>query len=139
MAVHVLLSFEDEELAKEFVAANVPGSPTDNINFAAHLDGARVCGVWKRPSVFCECPGGIGKQEGYTRGRKYGWWVHNKCGKPSKVKISASPWEIALGTNLLPPELSPEPFDQRLKNWNSPVEWRDLLPASAEEEHSSPA
>ncbi len=124
MAVYVLLSFEDDEEAKDFVRGKVLDNP--------YLP--TVCGVFKKPTVFCEEPTtrhGKGKTGvGWTRGKKYGWWVCTFCGKPSGIAATAgsTKWELALGTNLLPPELSPVEFEIRLPGWRSEVEWRFLLP-----------
>lgn len=121
MAVYVLMSFNDEDQAHEFVRDTIAGMDVPC--------SGDICGIWKKPTKFCECTGGGGKfAHAFTRGKKYGWWVHTKCGKPSRVKkISACEWEQALGSNLLPVELCPEPFQKRISGWDSPMMWTDLL------------
>jgi len=58
-----------------------------------------VRAVFAKPDLFCECVGG---ERTFTRGTKLGWWVHAKCGKPSKLWAEGDSWWTALGTNLLP-------------------------------------
>jgi hypothetical protein len=46
-----------------------------------------VVGVFKAPTQFCDpSDGHRGKktQSGFTRGKKYGWWVCAKCKKPTR-------------------------------------------------------
>lgn len=106
MAVYVLVEASDEEVAQEIVRNPQAGTT--------------VCGVWKRPTKFCDCSRGA---KAYTRGKKYGWWTCAQCHKPSEFAQSATKWELALGTNLLPAWACPMPFNKRLKGWRSPVEW----------------
>ena len=127
MSVYVLLEFTDDEEAKEFVKAQmgerVQVIYPDDSHEAWEIT-SQVCGVWKKPSKFCKCL----KRKGWTRGKKYGWWVCVTCGLVSSIKkISATEWELALGTNLLPKELAPIPFDDRLRGWTSDMQWNFLL------------
>jgi hypothetical protein len=96
MARYVLLKFDDNDDASEALVT---------IQRNGHIRGELsnlqcvVRGVWACPTKYCEC--GTAKP-GYTRGRKYGWWVHAACGKPTKGWANGEIWYTALGTNLLP-------------------------------------
>jgi hypothetical protein len=130
MAVYVLLSFEDDAQAKTFVKDMVEYPDSQLLTpVQENYVSAKVCGVWKRPTLFCQCT----KSYGWKKGTKYGWWVCDHCGKPSRMKAhSSTEWELALGTNLLPPEVCPEPFNKRLRDWRSPVEWKEFTQEKVE-------
>jgi hypothetical protein len=68
VAKYVLLAFDNDEEADAF-----SGMLT--------TEGASmtVRGVFKKPTQFCACTDYNGKS---VRGKKWGWWVHIKCGKP---------------------------------------------------------
>ena len=125
MAVYVLLEFADEDQAKTLVEDMFEYTDSDILTPCQENNvHAEVCGIWKKPIRFCQCI----KRQGWTRGKKYSWWVCSNCGFPSSVKkASATEWELALGSNLLPAELSPERFKYRLKGWESPMQWNFLL------------
>jgi hypothetical protein len=124
MAVFVVLSFEDEEVAKEYVKDHFE-------NYVNEDDACVMEMVIKKPTQFCECTASSTQKKGFVRGMKYGWWVHSDCGKPTKAWAEGyfHGWELALGTNLLPPELR---TTHRAKNEGkrSEMEWRFLLGAS---------
>lgn len=66
------------------------------------------------PTKFCSCADDGRKVDlsGYSRGPKYGWWIHT-CGKPSRFWVQARYrlWD-ALGKNILPgaedPDMDPQ-------------------------------
>lgn len=107
MARYVLLAFDNNKEADEFInAVGIEGgiffvgadTHFKNIN----PEKTFVRGLWARPTQFCEC-GGSGKmRQGYARGAKFGWWVHNACGKPTKGWANGDHYYPALGKNLLP-------------------------------------
>lgn len=135
MAVYVMLAFDDDNEAKEFVKVNI--DPRGQIAYGEDeqvVQGATVRGVWKKPTLFCDPSDGHADGHGrtqsrsFSRGKKYGWWVCVHCGKPRKQWAAGDAWYTALGTNLLPKELAPE---YRPRGWESPEEWTDLLPKEA--------
>jgi hypothetical protein len=141
MAVYVLLSFEDQEEAKEFVKEQIDPKGTTFIG-DIYMDGAdlgglrqtypEVVGVYRKPSMFCDQDPTTHRPNKfwYRRGQKYGWMVCTVCGKPSprNQAVTGQHWEMTLGRNLLPPELCTDPeFNYRLRG-ASPVQWDDLLP-----------
>lgn len=99
MAKYVLVSFDDDTDADNFVAAlqrhadpeaegrnshvfYTTKHPTLENHFSMRgVLEASVRAVWKKPTQFCECanPG-----EKSARGQKWGWWVHKDCGKAKK-------------------------------------------------------
>jgi hypothetical protein len=99
MAKYVLLSFDDDKLADEFVQQF-----TDDVVERAKYERtgiyAYVRGVYKKPTKFCTCVGI--KKRGFTRGKKYGWWVCDQCKKPTVGWGRGDHWFLALGKNLLP-------------------------------------
>lgn len=124
MAVYVLLSFDKDQDAKDFVKKMI-----DNIEPVV-VDQAEVRGVWQKPTMFCKSGDGHrGKktEAGWTRGRKYGWWVCGKCGKPTDLWGRGGSWESTLGTNLLPQELLPTDCIPSRYKTPSPMEWTWLL------------
>lgn len=114
MARYVLVAFDKDSDADEFVAAverpggffflgrdghfrttNIPDDPTQGQTF--------VRGMWQKPTKFCECqPSGKKQERGYTRSKKYAWWVHADCGKPTALWARGEHFFYSLGKNLLP-------------------------------------
>jgi hypothetical protein len=98
----VLVEFDDDAKATAFVEKVNGRFGTPEVPHSASR--RRVTGVWKVPTNFCACADQGKKMEiqAYSRGRKYGWWVHT-CGRPSKfwVKAKARLWD-AMGRNILP-------------------------------------
>lgn len=138
MAVYVLLAFDKDQDAKDFVENAINGYVATIAQGAAHDDpkqhDAEVRGIWQKPTMFCDDGDGHrGKktEAGWTRGRKYGWWVCGKCGKPSERWAHGEQWDTTLGTNLLPAELFPQEIVRPEFRKPSPVEWSWLIPTSA--------
>jgi|SRR5882762_353445 len=118
MSVYVILDFDDELEAKEFVidARYAPWKTRTNT-----VVDPTVAAVIKKATVFCHCV----KREGWTRGRNFGWYVCASCGHPTEAYASIDSWASFMGANLLPPEISKE---MRPKGWeHSPKEWTFLL------------
>jgi hypothetical protein len=112
VAVYVMLAFDDDEQAKTLVE-DMLRSPGADILTPSQENNvhATVRAVYKRPTVFCDESDGHKKGKtsaGFTRGRKYGWWVCAKCGKPTKAWAQGEKWFQHLGVNLLPQQLLPE-------------------------------
>lgn len=137
MALYVLLSFDDEGKAKEYVKQVIESEGLytldDNYKTEAVVGeyvSTKVEGVFKKPTKFCDETDGhraqIKKHMGWVRGRRYGWNVCSVCGKPNKGYAGIRAWISALGVNLLPrtrymPHAMPMNWDQ------SPAMWRDLI------------
>src|SRR4051795_7085717 len=65
----------------------------------------RVVGIFKAPTVYCDnTDGHRGKktEAGWTRGKKYGWWVCGKCKKPTKAWSENLNAVLGAAKNLLP-------------------------------------
>jgi hypothetical protein len=108
MVVRVVLEFEDEALAKEFVGQALRDGITRENSFAeAVMVPLNVIGVFKRPTKYCDSGDGHRKVKSWTRGKKYGWWVCAVCGKPTEQWATGSLWPFSLGFNLLPAKLFP--------------------------------
>lgn len=109
MAVYVLLAFDDDQVAKDFVLETyIMGEIT-------------VRAVYKKPVQFCKC----NRTSGWTRGKRFGWWVCADCGKPGEAWGKGFVWYTALGTNLLPREICGEP--PQPAGWDSPDAWTFLI------------
>jgi hypothetical protein len=114
MARYVLVAFDNDIAADEFVqAVERPGGffflgsdghfRTANITDDPTNTTAFVRGVWQKATKFCDCqPGGKKQERGFTRSKKYAWWVHADCGKPTKLWASGEHFFYSLGKNLLP-------------------------------------
>jgi hypothetical protein len=108
VTVRVVLEFENEALAKQFVKAaledDIYASLGEWLEDATRLR-TFVIGVFKKPTKYCD-PGdghrGKKTSGGWTRGKKYGWWVCGICGKPTERWANGSLWPYSLGFNLLP-------------------------------------
>jgi hypothetical protein len=119
MSVRVVLQFSDEEHAKAFVAQALQhkGVPCEELVTASdgnlslrfrRLNGV-IIAVFKNPMQFCDPNDGHrGKKTsaGWTRGKKYGWWVCAACGKPTERWANGSLWPFSIGFNLLPASVS---------------------------------
>jgi len=95
MAMYVLLSFDDDELAKDLVDV-ILNSPEAN-------QFGKVEGIYKKPTIFCDRTNtihGSSRITGWTKGQKWGWWVCMVCKKPSPVAAMNLPNEVS-GFNLL--------------------------------------
>jgi hypothetical protein len=88
---YVVLAIEDNEAAQR-LTEEMQTVETHGYPFVPQ--GASIAGMFAVPTKFCddEPAGHRGKktQAGWTRGKKYGWWVCGSCKKPTK----------AWGTNL---------------------------------------
>jgi len=85
----VILEFEDDKEADKFVEEG--NGVWIDMGYTAK---AEVIGVYKYPTVFCECV----PQKGSTRGAKFGWWICSNCCKamqgwhPAKNLAPAVKW-----------------------------------------------
>jgi hypothetical protein len=100
-----MIAFDDNSEAEDFVKAfKEPGSlffqrtregvdnsapePTSTTvhPFESFSGGGEIVGLYFKPTRFCDCYrlGDYDKKEGYTRGKKYGLFIH-KCGMPSRL------------------------------------------------------
>lgn len=140
MPVFVLLSFDDDDEAKEFVKAQLNERVQVTYNddqYDPFEVSAEVRGVYKRPVQFCTCT----RTPGWTRGKRFGWWVCVDCGKPSKMWAMGVMLFTPLGTNLLPREIVPDPYNQLPSNPNgqrSPEEWLFLIENMTPDESENP-
>jgi hypothetical protein len=98
MAKYVLLAFDDDKKADEFLQKNFLGS--EYVDYESAEVWATLRAVFKKPTQFCQCT--AIKHRGWTRGKKFGWWVCSQCKKPSRQWAHGDTWYAALGTNLLP-------------------------------------
>jgi hypothetical protein len=86
MARYVLLRIEDNDAAESFVKSIrqqdvfFSQSNEDGTGSYGYLK-ATVLGLFGAPTLFCECDD---KSDVSARSKKFGWWVHRKCGKPKK-------------------------------------------------------
>lgn len=101
MAKYVLLQFDDDAEADRFLEGVEEGDVGIGDGITIALLKFAVRGIWRKPTKFCECKTDM-RRGGFRRGQKYGWWVHAKCGKPSRSWGRGDHWFLALGKNLLP-------------------------------------
>lgn len=106
MARWVLLAFEDDAVAKSFVALVQKGVEDwhgESMEDAASagvlaVSSSTVDGVFGKPTKFCDCSN---KKSGWRRGQKHGWWIHANCGRPSKPYGTSISAVIGSAINLL--------------------------------------
>lgn len=108
MAKYVLLTFDEDDAADQFVEAaqkhDLRRLVGDYIEEAEWVD-CTVRAVYKKPTKFCtgtDKPECRGHKKGFTRGTKYGWWVCAACGKPTQAWGDGEHWYATHGKNLLP-------------------------------------
>jgi hypothetical protein len=111
--VRVVVEFETDADAKAFVKDVIANrnlvSLSNSYELAYYLK-AKVVAAYKKPTKFCEPQDGHRGTKttgGWTRGKKYGWWVCGVCGKPTKRWATGDIWHYSMGYNLLPPSISP--------------------------------
>lgn len=108
MAKYVLLQFNDDAQADRLIAAlqewpeaiDVSGEITATEPEWYRVVGVQLRGIFKLPTKFCECTNL--KRRGFTRGKKYGWWVCDQCRRPTKAWGRLEGIYQFLGFNLLP-------------------------------------
>jgi len=130
MAVYVLLQFDHDDAAKVAVKDILEHKGTTQVIRTDKEETIQtaLCTVWgifQKPTKFCTCEGGKKTASGFTKGKKYGWWICSKCMKPTALWASGRQWFSVLGTNLLPRSLRPYP-DEMSPNNESPAVWNDL-------------
>ena len=72
----------------------------------------KIIGMYKRPTLFCDPSDGHRCRKtnsGWTKGKKWGWWVCGSCHKPSKLWGNNVSAIIGSARNLLLEESQPQP------------------------------
>lgn len=133
MARLVLLSFKDNGAAEEFVRQAV--SP-DGIGLSSDT---HVEWIIARPVSHCQCDMPGPKQparklrkkgEGWTQGKRFGWWLHPACGRVSKMVKERFVAHLTNGYFDLLPEIlgtDDEPNDVR-RYYEHPLKTREDSP-----------
>ena len=68
--------------------------------------GPRIKGVFRRPTQFCDPANHRGSNKrvtGFTKGRKFGWWVCSICRKPASAWGRSLNAVLGAANNLLKP------------------------------------
>lgn len=86
MARLVVLRFDDNKAAEEFVKAGVDNKVfiADERTNMLRITG-EVVGLFGQPTMFCDCTLRKGRVKGYSRGQRWGWWVCSACKKPTRA------------------------------------------------------
>lgn len=123
MARYLLLSFQDDQEAEKFLTAVTnnrsvgdeklhhvfyglpkdPADPKGGVIMNGLPTNVYVRGMWQNPTKYCECTTRE-RAKGFSLSRKYKWWVHAQCGKPTRnwAQMVGDRLFKALGKNLLP-------------------------------------
>lgn len=102
MAITVVLTFEEDEDALEFVESALEGHLfRENETAGFEVVQAKVAALYKLPTMFCECQSGRKTEVGFTRGVKWGWWVCGQCSKPKRNYWSHIFEHNGFGNNIL--------------------------------------
>lgn len=106
MARYVLISFEDNNEAEDFVKAALEDRVGEQLGHDAFYEFATmsIWGMYFKPTQFCECPQPGPKQ---SRGARYGLWI-DACGKPIRGHTQ-HPRNLLLAQEVL---LKLEPLDR---------------------------
>jgi hypothetical protein len=94
----VVLEVADDKYADWFVR-DIEEQVGDGV-----LEGVKLVGVFQAPTKYCDpSDGHRGKKTdaGWTRGKKYGWWVCAACKKPSKAWAKNLNAVLSSARNLL--------------------------------------
>lgn len=84
MAMFVVLRFEDDEEANDFISDVVVTGGSYSYSKEEVVPGTDAVGMFKAPTQFCyNLDGHRNHKTGWTCGKKWGWWVCPGCGKPS--------------------------------------------------------
>lgn len=124
MAVYVLMAFDSDEHAKNWIKVQQiyidrrdkltdEEAPTDT----AHYE---VVAAYKKPTIFCDVLDGNHSRNrrviGFTKGTKWGWWVCALCSKPREMYVQGIRDNNPFGKNilhlLLPKEISQDPVEK---------------------------
>lgn len=94
MARHLVISFEDNGEAEEFMAAlKIEGAVffQDKEQHFKNINPKQVgvTGVFAKPTRFCQCEG-TGEEIKTVRSKNYGWYVHVTCNKPISGHIQSA-------------------------------------------------
>jgi hypothetical protein len=100
VARYVLVEFNDDKAADAFVMEVTIES------MQQAEPRMRVRAMYQKPTKFHD-PATChrSKMSGWTRGKKYGWWVCALCKKPTKAWGDGEHWFAAIGVNLLPKDI----------------------------------
>lgn len=92
MARIVVLSFQNNKEAEAFALEMRASGP------------AEVVGLYMRPTVYCECPPSGKSRVSWSKGKKFGLWIHT-CGKPSRLAWHNMLYKLSgFGYDLMPKE-----------------------------------
>lgn len=85
MARHIVVSFEDNNDAEQFIAAlKTEGAvffQDDKQHFKnINTEKTSILGVFAKPTKFCQCP--YTEDMKTVRSANYGWYIHNVCNMP---------------------------------------------------------
>jgi hypothetical protein len=116
MARYVVLSFENDSEANQFVdsiedGGRVQVQPAGTFGGVDTLEfnEAKLVALTMKPTLFCECKMQGKTLYGWSKGKKWGLWIHAKCGKPSLRWGSSYKAIIGSAKNLLDEE-APNPM-----------------------------
>lgn len=136
MPYFVLIEFDDDEKAKKYVQDTLSKEEFHEGLLLDPVPIFKAVAVWRKPTMWCDNSDGHRKKKtasGWTRGRKWGWWVCAICGKPSLGWVEGSLWRFdsAFGYNLLPDSITGK---RPTFTGRSPEEWTWLESSSTSEE-----
>ena len=77
MAICVVLKFEDDTIAAKFVQGH-------DLSTIVHSD---VVAAYKFPTLICPADHANMKKQAWSRGVKWGWWLCDECGRPSRGQM----------------------------------------------------
>jgi hypothetical protein len=99
----VVLQIDDDTVAEKFAEDITTATSGESLSVPL---GSTIVGSFKQPTNFCDpSDGHRGRktEAGWTRGKKYGWWVCGKCKKPTEAWAKNLNAVLSSSRNLLSP------------------------------------
>lgn len=105
MAMTVVLVFDDDEQALTLIDDMLEAKKHGRHGILTPLQENDVHpvvkGLYKHPTMFCICQSGRKTELGFTRGKKWGWWVCAQCSMPKALYWKNIFNANGFGNNLL--------------------------------------
>jgi hypothetical protein len=90
MAREIYLLIQDNKVAEEFAKAMLV-TERDGMPFVPR--GTTIDAIVARPTLYCKCSSTKRKRgrqkplDDFTQVKKFGWWVHALCNRPTKYVV----------------------------------------------------
>lgn len=110
----VVLQFENDQEALRLVDELLVEGTQLQLPSSQEWTSTSIVGLFRAPTKFCDNSDGhrgTKTSAGWTRGRKYGWWVCGKCKRPTQSWSSNIQAVVSATHNLLTSRISKDPVE----------------------------